>query len=266
MMIRLFFVLFLLLATSRPVLAQSALSTSEPALPVLGMAAPNSPGPDYFALQRKKIFRWNDQTRYIMVYIADGSYLPGWNPENPARVREAFAEWEQAMAPRFHFIYMPDERGSDVKVQWATVMEHNAAGETAGTNEMATWGQYICKNDIKLTLMHPNGRLYTPNLIQSVALHEIGHMLGLKGHSDYQGDVMYPSTDVGVGDEVQHLSPRDINTLRLVYQSKPDYSNPEGYHLANSENFKKTQHGRRMTLMWIPLPGVPFPVPIILPF
>lgn len=226
----------------------------------------NPISPDYFDLERQKIFRWNDQTRYIMVYIADGSYLPGWNPENPERVKAAFYEWEQAMSPRFHFIFMPDERGSDVKVFWTPTLDHTAAGEEAGLNEYQTWDKYFCKNDIKLTLMHHNGRIYSPNLIQSVALHEIGHMLGLKAHSNFPGDVMYPSTAVGDYSQVQHLSQRDINTMRLVYQSKPNYTNPEGYHLANFNQFKKTQHGHRITMMWVPVPGVPFPVPIILPF
>jgi len=246
--------------------AQQALTQPEFPQPALASAATMPIGPDYFELERKKIFRWNDQTRYIMVYIADGSYLPGWNPENPARVRAAFAEWEQAMGPRFHFIYMPDERGSDVKVVWAAAIDYNSVGETAGQSETATWGKFISKNDIKLTLMHPDGRIYTPNLIQSVALHEIGHMLGLKAHSDYRGDVMYPSTPMDYRDEVQHLSARDVNTMRLVYQAKPDYTNPEGVHLANFSQFKKTNPGRHMTMMWIPVPGVPFPIPIILPF
>lgn len=222
--------------------------------------------PDYFELERKKIIRWNDQTRYIMVYIADGSYLPGWNPENPERVKAAFAEWEQVMAPRFHFIYMPDERGSDVQVRWAARIAHDEIGEAAGINETATWGKFISKNDIKIALVNQQQLVYPPTMIQSVALHEIGHMLGLKAHSNLPSDVMFPASPQSAWHDVQHLSNRDINTLKLVYQSKPDFSNPEGYHLANFDKFKKTQHGHRMTMMWIPVPGVPFPIPIILPF
>jgi hypothetical protein len=229
------------------------------------LASPAVPA-DYFDLERQKIIRWNDQTKYIMVYIADGSYLPGWNPENPQRVKAAFQEWEQAMAPRFHFIYMPDERGADVKVLWAARIAHDEIGEASGINETATWGKFVSKNDIKLALLNPSGVVHPPTVIQSVALHEIGHMLGLKAHSNLASDIMYPSSSLSAWTEVQHLSQRDVNTLRRVYESKADYSNPEGYHLSNFDHFKKTQHGRRMTMLWIPIPGVPFPVPIILPF
>jgi hypothetical protein len=251
--------LLVLMGTVR---AEEPMPASLTALKPASAEAPD----DYFALERKKITRWNDQTKYITVYIADGSYLPGWNPENPLRVKAAFQEWEQAMAPRFHFIYMPDERGADVKVLWAARIAHDQIGEAAGVNEYQTWGKFISKNDIKLALVHPTGRALPPPMIQSVALHEIGHMLGLKAHSDNPNDIMYPVESPASWDEVQHLSQRDINTLRLVYESKPDYTNPEGYHLSNFDSFKKTQKGHRVTLMWIPVPGVPFPVPMILPF
>jgi hypothetical protein len=221
---------------------------------------------NYFDLERKKVMRWNDQTKYITVYIADGSYLPNWNPQNPALVRAAFQEWEQAMAPRFHFIYMPDERGADVKVVWAARIAHDQSGEASGINEFATWGKFIARNDIKLALLYDNNMPYPSTAIQSTALHEIGHMLGLKAHSNNPKDIMYPVESPEAWTQVQHLNQRDINTLRMVYESKPDYTNPEGYHLSNFDNFKKTQKGHRVTLMWLPIPGVPFPVPVILPF
>jgi hypothetical protein len=161
---------------------------------------------------------------------------------------------------------MPDERGSDVKVLWTPTLAHTDHGEEAGLNEFQTWDKYFCKNDLKLALMHHNGTVYSPDVIQSVALHEVGHVLGLKVHSDSPTDVMYPSTFVREGEGPQRLSERDINTMQLVYQSKPDYTNPTGYHLASFNQFKKTHPGRRVTLMWVPIPGVPFPVPIILPF
>ncbi|HEY9749594.1 MAG TPA: peptidase [Allocoleopsis sp.] len=54
----------------------------------------------------------------------------------------------------------------------------------------------------------------TPPYIQAAARHELGHALGLWGHSPLQTDALYfsqvrsPAT----------ISPRDINTLKRVYQ------------------------------------------------
>jgi predicted Zn-dependent protease len=58
----------------------------------------------------------------------------------------------------------------------------------------------------------------TGSYIQSAAKHELGHALGIWGHSPLQTDVMYLA-------QVRNsppISPRDINTLQRVYQ-QPTY-------------------------------------------
>lgn len=54
----------------------------------------------------------------------------------------------------------------------------------------------------------------TPQYIQAAARHELGHALGLWGHSPLQTDALYFS-------QVRNpatISPRDLNTLKRVYQ------------------------------------------------
>jgi predicted Zn-dependent protease len=54
----------------------------------------------------------------------------------------------------------------------------------------------------------------TPQYIQAAARHELGHALGLWGHSPLQTDALYFS-------QVRNpaaISPRDVNTLKRVYQ------------------------------------------------
>lgn len=230
------------------------------------VSSPMLANQNYFDLEKQRIIRWNDQTKYIMVYISDGSHLPGWNPEHVNAVKAAFSEWEQALNPRFRFIYMPDERGSDIKVIWASRAGDGEGDEVAGLNEVRTWGKFISKNDIKLSLMHPNGQIYPPPAIFSTTLHEAGHALGLHAHSENKNDIMYAKSQVKDWNEVLHLSERDINTMKMVYAAKPDYTNPEGYHLSNFDAFKKTQKGHRLSILWVMMPGVPVPVPIPLPF
>lgn len=55
-------------------------------------------------------------------------------------------------------------------------------------------------------------------------LHELGHGLGLLGHSDAQSDIMYPM-EFGSGTKLSSrsasINARDINTLKKVYEAPP---------------------------------------------
>ncbi|MEB3229197.1 MAG: matrixin family metalloprotease [Synechocystis sp.] len=50
--------------------------------------------------------------------------------------------------------------------------------------------------------------------LQATARHELGHGLGIWGHSDRQADALYPSQTR----DVPPISPRDLKTLWRIYQ------------------------------------------------
>jgi predicted Zn-dependent protease len=56
------------------------------------------------------------------------------------------------------------------------------------------------------------------NLIRSVSLHEVGHALGLTGHSRHPTDVMFFSESLV--DDKRELSARDRKTLVRLYSRK----------------------------------------------
>lgn len=55
-------------------------------------------------------------------------------------------------------------------------------------------------------------------LLQNIVTHELGHALGLIGHSLDRGDMMYKDTD-----EFSRISQRDLNTLRRLYGQRVDF-------------------------------------------
>ncbi|HEY9755365.1 MAG TPA: matrixin family metalloprotease [Oculatellaceae cyanobacterium] len=54
-------------------------------------------------------------------------------------------------------------------------------------------------------------------LLTNLFAHEVGHALGMVGHSTEQSDLLFKETD-----EYSRLSERDMNTLYKLYQSKVD--------------------------------------------
>ncbi|HEY9688146.1 MAG TPA: matrixin family metalloprotease [Coleofasciculaceae cyanobacterium] len=198
---------------------------------------------DYFSRQRK-IHRWSDQTRFVLVHISAPGHLPDWRAENVAVVKAAFAEWQRALGNRLIFVFMKDTTDADVTIHWWNTATPGAEKSACGLNMYKTWGKYIAQNDIYLSLHRSNGMTWTPDQLYSVALHEIGHMIGIKEHSDNPTDIMAEATN-----ETLHLTARDINTMKRIYASKPHYTNPPGYHLSHFEDFRKTQKGG----LWIPI-------------
>ncbi len=71
--------------------------------------------------------------------------------------------------------------------------------------------------EVNLDMIMNKSPLIRYRLLQNVVTHELGHALGLLGHSPNTFDLMYSVTD-----EHSRLSDRDINTLIRLYKQKTD--------------------------------------------
>jgi predicted Zn-dependent protease len=71
--------------------------------------------------------------------------------------------------------------------------------------------------DINLDVAQDREPATRPLLIKNITAHELGHALGLLGHSPVKSDLLYKDTD-----EYSRLSERDLNTLNRLYQQKVD--------------------------------------------
>ena len=65
------------------------------------------------------------------------------------------------------------------------------------------------------------GRYLSDASLRHVAIHEIGHALGLLGHSSREDDIMYPSVS---GTPRSAPSERDVRTIRRLYGATPGQS------------------------------------------
>jgi predicted Zn-dependent protease len=149
----------------------------------------------------------------------------------PVRVRlpeDASPEWRKLMEPSVEkwSRYVPLKTASrkesaDIEVSFVNHLVPRVLGVTRLT---VAGGQM----KVFIYMLRPN---YYPQLpektLAGAFLHELGHAIGIFGHSDKPSDAMYTCevSTAGNGkltqDKLGAVSSRDINTLKLIYDAKP---------------------------------------------
>jgi len=154
--------------------------------------------------------RWeNRNTNPIRVYFAP-TYAANFKPSFLDAIRGAFAQWTNAGVP-VRFDFDTDSTQAEVTVKWRIQFEIERTGQTD-----VTWDEngHIQSAVITLATFDPKGRPMEPDDIRVVAMHEVGHLLGLD-HSRDSTDLMFPTA------KVRDLSDRDTRTVLLLYQLSP---------------------------------------------
>lgn len=153
--------------------------------------------------------RWPDRAEPLHVAIIEGG-PSGYSSRMAAHVRDAFDEWESAGVP-LSFTFVSDTAGADITVHWIDNFNFDRAGQTD-----LTWDQlgHVRHASIALALRTSNGLRLPDHALVSVAIHEVGHALGLP-HSSDSTDVMFPATRTGA------ISDRDRRTALLLYHLPP---------------------------------------------
>ena len=91
-------------------------------------------------------------------------------------------------------------------------------------------------NIIVLVKDAPGGAYRKPYAVTKTLLHEIGHALGIHGHSPNPQDVMFSNATPEV---YSTLSKRDINTIRRMYNLPPADPQLQGFVCVKEKNFQK---------------------------
>ena len=142
----------------------------------------------------------------VRVWVAEPVEWNGWDEQFPASVRDGFDVWVEAGIPmRFTFVH--DSASADVHVRFIPKFPSGISGKTMWTRTSEWW---LVSADIVLSLAHPSGGPVTPLQMRAIALHEVGHLLGLDHTADLT-NIMSPRV------RVRDLSDADRATVRLLY-------------------------------------------------
>lgn len=180
--------------------------------------------------------RWDESRFPLAVHVhapAIAEELQSeFKPQDPALYVEAawraLSTWQEAARGAVSFRRAPGPDQADLRVE--LIGEAGPAPEEGvqvlGTTPLAracrVKGRSITQGRLDVTFRVPVIRVYVadqhglllPDQVERNVLHEMGHALGIKGHSPIPADLMY---EVARDRRVSRLSSADVNSLRALY-------------------------------------------------
>jgi hypothetical protein len=153
------------------------------------------------------LVRWPDRTgNPLTVWIQPSSGVTDFTREYVSRVQVAFESWDALQLP-VRFAFVADSAAADVHVNWIDHFNEPISGRTRWARD-DEWT--ITDANIILAVHHHQGETLDPESMKAMALHEIGHLLGLD-HTVDSMSIMAPRV------RVRDLTSADRATVRLLY-------------------------------------------------
>ncbi len=155
------------------------------------------------------LHRWDGRVSTPVRVFFPPTTVANFQPGFLDAVRSAFQRWQEVVPVRFNLD--ADSSSAEVRVQWRIQFEGERSGQTD-----VQWDEdgRLTGGVVTLATFDAKGQPFAPDDVRVLALHEIGHLIGLD-HSPDPGDIMYAQP------KVRELSPRDVRTAALLYDLAP---------------------------------------------
>lgn len=189
----------------------------------------SSDGADYFAdiTENGRYCRWPAERMPIRVLLYDSRAIPGYRDSYRVAFLDSLAAWQKASGDRVIFAFVNDPNYADLLVDWAADPSKVQGANTAAEAGIARVSMSELPNsrdlaiqraNVTLLTMDQNNQPQSDDEMKKLCLHEIGHAIGLRGHSNNNHDVMFFSSSPSVWPA---LSKRDKATVLKLYSAYP---------------------------------------------
>jgi predicted Zn-dependent protease len=177
-------------------------------------------------LHNGKLARWPDKLFPIGVYIAPFHWYEAKKQAQADVYRQmvfnALNAWRAAAAHKITYQIVTNRRDSNLDIAWRRVDRRSLGHCKYLINDLGVL--YSAEIEIGISDGRVHQEYNHPDEVYHTILHEVGHALGLIGHSDHPQDIMYTPHQYGIC----ALSERDKLTIEKLY------SPPEGHEVLES--------------------------------
>ena len=181
------------------------------------------------SLFNNRVIRWNLLYKPLTFAIEDNAQTPNYYKN---KVYEAFSEWQSASNELVTFKEVQSPDAADIVVYLTNTIPESVK-QYYDQYQVGNTIPILKNENLKQMEIHIRARnningYFLESEFANIIKHEIGHALGIWGHSPSPSDIMYYRADnVIQGAREKRLTNRDINTLKLLYKLYPDTINVE---------------------------------------
>jgi tetratricopeptide (TPR) repeat protein len=173
--------------------------------------------------------RWDPSQMPLTVFIDSGKNVKGFKDEFPDIFKRAFTDWSDASQGKISVSYVESADKARIICKWTDNVK-DLANPAEGGQALVKMGpgHSIFSADITLLCSGPNvpADIAPDNYMRHICLHEIGHALGLGGHSSQPGDIMFSVMNYDSNEK--NLSDRDKKTMLDLYISSEALNSSPG--------------------------------------
>lgn len=172
---------------------------------------------DYFdEAVGKNVIRWQNDDLPVKIYIRKGDGVKGYKLEFDEMLHLAMKDWQTASGGKIQFKEVTSPQEASITVTWSDNPSDVSNPAEGGETLLRPVGSSLASASITvLTVKTGVGYNITDYLIRLICTHELGHALGIAGHSPSPKDIMYSSLPLDY--EHAKLSARDGKTLQKLY-------------------------------------------------